>query len=37
VYVVVVVLFIAGNQVPETPFVEVVGKVKLCPLHIGAI
>jgi hypothetical protein len=36
VYVVVAVLFISGNQVPVTPFVEVVGKVKLCPLQIGA-
>ena len=36
VYVVVAVLFIAGAQVPETPFVDVVDKVKLCPLHIGA-
>jgi len=31
------VLFIAGNQVPETPFVDVVGNVKLPPLHIGAM
>jgi hypothetical protein len=32
----VVLLLIAGAQEPETPFVEVVGKVKFCPLQIGA-
>jgi hypothetical protein len=32
----VVLLLIAGAHVPETPFVDVVGKVKICPLHIGA-
>ena len=37
VYVVVVVLFIAGLQVPVMPFVDVVGKVKLPPLQIAAI
>jgi hypothetical protein len=36
VYVVVVVLFIAGLQVPVTAFVEVVGKLKLPPLQIAA-
>jgi hypothetical protein len=36
VYVVVAVLLIAGAQVPETPFIDDVGKVILCPLHIGA-
>ena len=36
VYVVVTVLFIAGDQVPVTPFVEVVGKLKLPPLQIAA-
>jgi hypothetical protein len=36
VYVVVAVLFIAGAQVPVIPFVDVVGKLKLCPLQIGA-
>ena len=36
VYVVVVVLFKAGDQVPVIPFVEVVGKVlKVAPLQIG--
>ena len=37
VYVVVALLFIAGAQVPETPFVEVVGKVNVPPTQIGAI
>ena len=37
VYVVVVVLFIAGDHVPVMPFVDVVGKVKLPPLQIGAM
>jgi hypothetical protein len=37
VYVVVVVLFIAGLHVPVTPFVDVVGNVKLPPLQIGAM
>ena len=37
VYVVVVVLFKAGNQEPAIPLVDVVGKaVKTAPLHIGA-
>ena len=36
VYVVEVLVLIAGVQIPETPFVEVVGKAKICPLHIGA-
>jgi len=36
-YVVVAVLFIAGLHVPEMPFVDVVGNVKLPPLHIGAM
>ena len=32
------VLFIAGDQIPVTPFEEVVGKAaKLSPEHIGAI
>ena len=30
-------LFIAGAQVPVTPFVEVVGKVNVPPTQIGAI
>ena len=31
-------LFGAGDQVPVTPFIEVVGKGdKVAPLHIGAI
>jgi hypothetical protein len=37
VYIVVAVLFIAGLQVPVMLFVEVVGNVKLPPLHIGAM
>ena len=38
VYVVVAVLFIAGDQVPEIPLFEVVGKgLKVAPTQIGAI
>jgi hypothetical protein len=37
VYVVVVVLFIVGDHVPEIPFVEVVGSVKVSPSQIGEI
>ncbi len=37
VYVVVVVLFIAGVHVPVIPLIEVVGNVKVPPLHIGAM
>ena len=37
VYVVVAVLFIAGNHVPVIPFVEEVGKVNVPPTQIGAI
>ena len=37
VYVVVALLFIAGVHDPETPFVEVVGKVNVPPTQIGAI
>jgi hypothetical protein len=37
VYVVVALLFIAGSQVPETPFVDVVGNVNVPPTQIGAI
>jgi len=37
VYVVVELLFIAGVQVPATPFVDVVGKVNVPPTQIGAI
>jgi len=36
VYVVVLVLLMAGDQVPVTPLFEVVGNVKLPPLHIAA-
>jgi hypothetical protein len=36
VYVVVVVLLMAGDQVPEIPLVELVGNVKLEPEQIGA-
>ena len=37
VYVVVVVLLIAGDQEPVIPFVDVVGSVKVPPAQIGAI
>ena len=37
VYVVVVVLFTAGDHVPEIPFNEEVGSVNGSPLQIGAI
>jgi hypothetical protein len=37
VYVVVAELFIAGDQVPVIPFVEVVGSVNVPPEQIGAI
>ena len=37
VYVVVLLLFIAGAHVPETPFVDVVGKLNVLPAQIGAI
>jgi hypothetical protein len=38
VYVVVILGFIAGNQVPETPLLEVVGNaVSVAPEQIGAI
>jgi hypothetical protein len=37
VYVVVVLLFIAGVHVPVTPFVDVVGNVNVPPIQIGAI
>jgi hypothetical protein len=37
VYVVVTVLLIAGDHVPEIPFVEIVGNVNAPPLQIGAI
>ena len=30
-------MFIAGDQVPVTPLVEVVGSVKVAPAQIGAI
>jgi len=36
-YVVVALLFIAGAHVPETPFVDVAGKVNVPPTQIGAI
>jgi len=36
VYVVVVVLFIAGDQTPIIPLIEFVGSVKEAPEHIGA-
>ncbi len=36
VYVVVVVLFIAGDQTPVIPLFELVGSVKAPPEHIGA-
>ena len=35
VYVVVAVLFIAGLQVPLMPLLDVVGKIKVPPLHIA--
>ena len=31
------VLFIAGVQVPEMPFVEIAGKIKFVPEQIGGI
>ena len=37
VYVVVALLFIAGLHVPETPLVDVVGKLNELPTQIGAI
>jgi hypothetical protein len=37
VYVVVVVLLRAGNQLPVIPFVDVDGKVKFSPLHTGGM
>ena len=37
VYVVVAVLFIAGDHVPVIPFVEVVGRVNVPPEQMGAI
>ena len=37
VYVVVAVLLIAGDQVPVTPLLDVVGSVNVPPLHIAAI
>ena len=37
VYVVVAILFNAGDQVPDIPLFEVVGKaLRFCPMHIGA-
>jgi hypothetical protein len=36
VYVVVVVLLIAGDHVPVYPLLDVVGSVKVPPLHIAA-
>jgi hypothetical protein len=36
VYVVVVVLFIAGDHEPVSQLIELVGRVKLPPEHIGA-
>ena len=37
VYVVVARLFVGGDQVPEIPFSEVFGNVKVVPSHIGPI
>ena len=37
VYVVVALLFIAGHHVPETPLVDVLGKVNEPPTQIGAM
>ena len=37
VYVVVCVLFIAGNQVPAKPLLEVVGKLNVAPKQIAGI
>jgi hypothetical protein len=34
---VVVVLFIAGDQLPAKPFNDVVGRLKVLPEQIGAI